>query len=327
VPCTGCENTEMTDWQKELSIKTALLDLEYSARLIDTNGPSICNLPDFLYTPEIINRIRKLFQSPFLTREEAEIIAEGRRKPVDRLDTTGLEAIRKNLYRTDKELAHYVYTTSRLQNIQNGGQTIEQYADSLARLDHEAEVSRWDGKLWSGCFSIIFNAGQDRRYSMAALIDSFATPEIKSKMYSNQPPQIPIIFARLKYKDYPESQEEKYLHIMDSCILYLKSHPKLGKDSVYQTALTLRDCYDNLVYIDVPDVHFKLSPLLLITNKLDSQFRKNESVGSYFINERFMWDISNLSIPDIQISDWDSKNVPYKTYQWMQKNKKNYQLR
>jgi hypothetical protein len=39
-----------------------------------------------------------------------------------------------------------------------------------------------------------------------------------------------------------------------------------------------------------------------------------------------MWDILNLSIPDVPISNWDHKNVPYKVYQRMQKNKDNYKL-
>ena len=38
-------------------------------------APSICSLPSFLYTPEVINRIRKIFQSPFSDGDEEPMLS------------------------------------------------------------------------------------------------------------------------------------------------------------------------------------------------------------------------------------------------------------
>ena len=327
---------EDADWQKEIAIKAALLDLEYSARF--TSSAAIRNLPKSLYTSEIIDGIEKIFSSPFLSREEAEIIAQSRKPFIVPIDTTGYEELRQK-YRTntatEDEERQFRSIYYELESIQRSGKTIEEYTDSLNSIWHEIEINRWNGKLWNGCSNIISDAGHRRIYSLAPLIDSFATPEIRLKLYEGYSLSIDPIFARLKYKDYPKKQEEKYLHVMDSCIKYLQNNPDLDVDSVFQVMATLRNyCYDGMIYyIGTYDVFYKLAPLLLIANKMDSSISMSFgsfklSVGAYFLFRHFMSDIENVPIPyDIKLWEWDENDIPAKMHQWMMDNKDNYQLR
>jgi hypothetical protein len=214
-----------------------------------------------------------------------------------------------------------------LREIEETGKTIIQYYDSLAKVYHEYDVNRVHGRLWGGYYNILSNAAGKRNYSLAAFLDSVATPAIRAKMATNQQARIPDLFARLKYKDYYRRQEEKYLHVVDSCITYLKEHPKLSSDSVYQAVITLMDCYDDLEYIGMPDVYYKLAPLLTVTNRFKHYFSDSETVGAYFLNNQFKWSIRNMPIPDdMLIEDYDKHNIPAKMYRWMMDNRDNYQL-
>ena len=317
------------DWQTEIVMKAVKLDLDYSARINSFSAVSC--LPKALYTPEIVNRIAELFRSPFISREEAEVMAQSR-PPIVPLDTTGYaELINKRM--TDPLTADennlFWRIRNHLERVQNSEKTIEQFADSLERERFEFEVSQHEGRAWSGNSSIISSAGSKRIYSLASLIDSFATPEMRQIMHLNS---VDDILARLKYKDYPQQQNNKYIHIIDSCILYLKNNQELHPDSVFMFVRTINRSYNNMIYIGMipPDLHYNMAPLLLVTSKIRGGMvlsNNDISVGAYFLFNRFMRDIENMPVPDgVFLEDWDKHDFPAQMYQWMMENKDNYQL-
>jgi hypothetical protein len=196
-------------------------------------------------------------------------------------------------------------------------------------------VNGWDGHYWYACTNIIEHAADERIYSLAPLIDSLVTFGVTSKMIpAGLFPELAPVLARLKYKDYPQQQQQKYLHFMDSCIMYLENHPELNKWDVFQTTRDIAKCYRNIsYYIGGTDIYYRMAPLLLITNIMNNfgDIRYSDydtSVGVYFLYKYFMRDITNIPIPDgIMIWDWDKNNIPVKMYQWMMKNKNKYKLR
>ena len=319
------------DWLKEIAIRASLLDLEYSARFV--SSPAVRNLPKDLYTPEILNKIRKIFGSPFLTREEAEIIAQNR-KPLVMPDTTGyFELKEKALARTlnEDEDRRYWFLRNEMARANNRGQTIEQYNDSLERVLHEFEVNRFYGKLWDGYSNIISDAGIRRIYSLAHLIDSFATSEMRQIMRLTN---VDDILARLKYKDYQQQLEKKYMNEIDSCIMYLNNNPDLHPENVLQIYLDMVKIWDRLVYIDTENIYSKMARMLMITNKMlpEQHWRSDNvivySVGAYFLAWKLSREIVNLPIPDgMPLWEWDENDIPTKVYQWMMENMDNIILR
>ena len=317
------------DWQKEIALKAAIFDLDYSARATNSS-PALCCLPKALYTEYIINRVRDIFHSPFLTRKEAEIMAQSSYLQTPR-DTTGYDELRekyrKNTATADEE-KRYNNLYWWLKDLQNRGQTIEQYTDSVNRRTYEGTVNQWDGKLWWGCSEIIYHAADKRINALAPLIDSFATPEIRQKLEKMNSINFDNIFARLNYKNFKQQQKEKYIHLMDSCITYLKDHPELNPYDVTLMKSTIETCYSYAVsFGGIPDILlYKMAPLLLLKNKMKSP---DVSVGTYFYRWHFLNIIENMPrIPDgVLIDDLDKKDFPAKIYQWMMENKDKYQLR
>jgi len=321
------------NWQKNVALKATIIDIDYAARY--NSSPAITSLPkDFFANDLIIDRIKEVFRSPYITQEEADIIVQQYRQYV--IDTTGYAQLMekystKTLTETGKK--RYNNLSWELKNIQATGQTIQEYTDSLNRYLNESRARQLIGRLWEGCYNIISNAGWKHVYPLAPVIESFATPEMREKLGSDARWIDPIL-ARLKYKDYYQQQEEKYTNILDSCILYLRNNPNLDADNVWNTAMTINDCWEKMKYIDVPDIYYRMAPLLTLTNKMKSGglYSYNDfiiSVGGYYLYWGYFTDnIKNMPNPrkDIPSIDWDKKGVPLKMYKWMMENKDNYQL-
>jgi len=131
----------------------------------------------------------------------------------------------------------------------------------------------------------------------------------------------------LRYKDYYQQQTEKYTNILDSCILYLRNNPNLDARRVEDVVIwIIRDCREKMKYIGVPDIYYRMAPLLALTNRMNlGEPYNNISVGGYYLWSYFLNDIKNIPTPDHWPPDWD-KSVPLKMYKWMIENKDNYQL-
>ena len=316
------------DWQTETAHKAVAVDMKYSAKFADF--PAIICIPKAMFNQDVIDLITEKFNNPYITHEEADIIVTGQRAQTLPLDTTGYTQLQEKYITsagTEEEERHYRNIHWELGHIQARGQTIQQYTDSLNRVWYEQDMDRWIGKFWRGCLSIMDYAGRERIYSLIPLIESCNTPEIRDWGGKDR------VFAQLKHKDYYQQKYDTYTHILDSCIVYLKNNPELGKKAVFETFRTIQDCYYGLLSIDVDELELidKLIPALTVTNKVTSAVlgygNYEISIGVYFLQKCFMFYITNLPRPDIILKDWDKNDVPAKMYQWLLKNKGNYQLR
>ena len=324
------------DWQKEIALKSALLDLDYSAR--STNSwPAITGLSGTLFTEDITNRIREIFRSPFLTRADAEILAQSARIQRTPIDTTGYAELEER-YRmrtlTTEEGNRFMFLNRWLERFQQLGQTPEQFADSLNRMERELDVNRLEGIYWDGTTRIILHAGQERIYSLAPLIDSFSQSEVRQKTEEVHSwtqahfSQIPRVLARLNYKNYRQDVEKSSTRFIENSIAYLKNHPELGRDTVRQIARAIEQKNIDLAYIGVPipDIYRKMIPLLLVENKMRDDVGLIVSVGAYFFWQHFRR-IENIPwhwFPeDLLIEDTDRIGFPAKIHQWMIENKDN----
>lgn len=330
------------DWQTEIAIKAVKQDMDYSAKF--TYSQAVASLPKSLFSQDIIDLIAKKFSDPYITREEAEIIVKGRRPTFDPVDTTGYAKL-QDKYMTNTitadEKSHYRFLDGELRElkyIQSRGQTIQQYTDSLNGESYELHVNRLTGQLWGGCLDIIDYAQSKRIYSLAPLIESFATPEIRERR------DIDFTLARLKYKDYYRQQDEKYANILDSCIVFLKNNPELGASDedvsgrikVQETALKMIDSYNSMVYLGVSDLEIldRLMPIVTIKKPTIGHFfifgggGEQVSIGTYFLSDYIMEIVTNVPVPEnMKIWDWDKNDIPAKMYKWLLENKNNYQLR
>lgn len=323
------ENYEMSDWQRQLSIEAAILDLKYCARLCESAAVSA--LPSFLYSPEIIEHIKTLFRTqPLYTREEAEMMAQAW-PPVAPYDTTGYMELEKKYYtpntRLDrKESSKLNFIRSLFKDLQRSNRTIEQFYDSLTRVKYARIVEDRKRRPFANMYYIMSKIGSKRIYAMAEFIDSLK--QVGDTQYWRKAgPDLDadLLLARLRYKDYPQRQMDKYTYIMDTCINYLNNNSDLGRDEIAETMRILEECYIGLRYINIPESLYRMAPLLLIeTVYHDRTLDRKYSIGEYFFNE-IDYDILNL--PERPEQRQIPKEFLQKAYQWMLDNKNNYELK
>jgi hypothetical protein len=325
--CYNCENTEMTDWQKELLIKFVEIDIKYCIRV--SGSSSIIGLPSFLFTQSIINEIKKLYLNPLLSRNEAEIIAQ-REIQSEKPDTFGYDNLKKKFYMNDlnkNELVLYNYLTSLFFKIDKVNMNLEQYYDSINQDNYEYVVNKLEGEPFREGFSLITTLREKRIYPLAMFIDSLRNSD--GGNYWNRWGKIDVdfILARLNYMDYPQQQMDKYNHIVDTCIHYLNKNTHLNMYEVADISDMIFNSTSHMIQINPSEACYKMAPLLLVKNILWEQFwEKTYSIGALYLYN-LGGTIVNMPLYDLPVWEIDSKNGYLETmYQWMLDNKDNYQI-
>jgi hypothetical protein len=328
------ENLDMPNWQREVSIDAALLDLNCCARIYYYSAALV--LPSFLFSPEIIDRIKHLYRNPMLTREEAEMMAQAH-FPLVPYDTTGYMELRKryltpnsDLNATERDRYGSIY--SELNRIKKANMTFERYYDSLNRVRYAEIAERLEGQPFNSMDHIVETIGDKRIYAMADFVDSLKQVGI-SQYFRLSSLDVNQELARLRYKDYPQRQIEKYTRTIDSCSTYLKNNPDADRKKVDEIMKILIQCHEKLRYINTPESFYRMAPMLLINNMCTNLNDRdlNYSIGAYFF-VKINQDIINIPKPEIflNVPAYIDEDMPRdflpKMYQWMLDNKDNYKF-